>query len=116
MIVLWPLANPRAHTGRVLLSLLELSPVALGSLFVVGSFGWAPFALWLGWKRCKTRRSRAIYVVVVIIFLMYPARRYQSVIRLPLWSKFIEYFAVKVSLYSSHSLHAPCDRLGRGET
>jgi hypothetical protein len=70
--------------------------VIAGSLLVVGSFSWAPFALWLGWKRCKTRRSKIIYCLVIAVVLFYPARRWQAVVRFPLWGRFVEYFSTEV--------------------
>ncbi len=70
--------------------------VAGGSLLVVGSFVWVPMAIWLGWKKCKTRRRRIIYVLVLCVVLSWPARRWEAVVRHGLWSRFVEYFAVEV--------------------
>lgn len=47
-------------------------------------------------RRCKTRRQKIIYIVVVVAILLYPSRRRQWLVKLPLWGKFVEYFSTEV--------------------
>ena len=63
---------------------------------VVGSFVWVPLVIWLGFKKCKTRKRRIIYVLVLCVLLSWPAKRWDAVVWHGLWSRFVEYFSVEV--------------------
>lgn len=49
-------------------------------------------------RRCKTRRQKTVYIVIVAVCLLWPARRRQWAVTHPVWGKFVEYFATEVRL------------------